>query len=104
MTPIPIRYRDFYDIPRAFLVERAGEVYFFDCAFDDRLDEYPDTYRVYVLDANSVRHGDEGSWEYLRSVGRFLGEALITAVEFDPTRRATVEDSVFDLVRSAERE
>jgi hypothetical protein len=33
---LPIRYRDFYDIPRAFVIEHPGETLFFDCSFDER--------------------------------------------------------------------
>ena len=42
----PIRYRDFYDFPRAFVVEHAGELLFFDCLFSDTLDDYGKEYVV----------------------------------------------------------
>ena len=31
---IPIRYRDFYDVPRAVVVEFRGKLYLFDSLFD----------------------------------------------------------------------
>jgi hypothetical protein len=43
----PIRYRDFYDLPRIFITSYNGQDYLFDCPFDDELDDYPDSYRVY---------------------------------------------------------
>jgi len=49
MTWLPIQYRGFWDVPRAFLVERSGDVYYFDAPFNDRADEYADRYSVYRL-------------------------------------------------------
>lgn len=98
MAQISIRYRDFYDVPRAFVVERAGSLYFFDCPFDERADDYPDRYRVYRLDSALSPSLDKGSWESLANQGQFVGEVLATRVQFDPTRRAAIDDSVFDLI------
>jgi hypothetical protein len=42
-------YRDFFDVPRALILEHAGAVYFFDCPFDHSADEYPGFYRVYEM-------------------------------------------------------
>ncbi|HEY3135996.1 MAG TPA: hypothetical protein VGL29_08205, partial [Blastocatellia bacterium] len=59
-----IRYRDFYDVPRIFIMTYNSKLYLFDCPLDDELDEYSDRYRVYQLPAISE---DElqGSWERL---------------------------------------
>jgi hypothetical protein len=98
MPWIPIRYRDFYDIPRAFVVERAGALYLFDCLFDEHLDEYPDRYNVYRLDPELAPSLDTGSWQSLASKGKSVGEIPTERVQFDATRRAAVDDSVFDLL------
>ena len=98
MPGIPIRYRDFYDIPRAFLVERAGLLYFFDCPFDDGLDEYPDFYRVYRLGPTLSATLDSDSWQDLARRGSLLGELATRHVRFDETRRAAIDDSVFELL------
>jgi hypothetical protein len=95
MTWSPILYREFYDIPRAFVVERARTVYFFDCRFDDRIDEYPDRYRVYRLDPELTGNLSEGSWEDLSAKGVLVGEVLTDEIQFDPTRRVSIEDSIF---------
>lgn len=50
---IPIRYREFYDIPRAFVIENAGELLLFDCPFDDVADSYGDSYTVIRLDPSA---------------------------------------------------
>jgi hypothetical protein len=49
MKWVPIRYRDFFDVPRIFIAAYEGARYLFDCPFDDELDYYSDHYRVYQL-------------------------------------------------------
>ena len=55
----PIQYREFYNVPRVFLVEREQAVYLFDCKFDESQGEYEDTYEVNlsVLSKLGVRFG-----------------------------------------------
>jgi len=36
---LSIRYRDFYDIPRAVVVEWCDLLYLFDCPFDEEADD-----------------------------------------------------------------
>jgi hypothetical protein len=59
---LPIRYRDFWDLPRAMVVEWPGVSYFIDCIFDQGLDEYSRHYRVYQLPLEAVTDIDEMSW------------------------------------------
>ena len=98
MAWIPIQYRDFYDIPRAFIVEREGKLFFFDGGFDKQADEYAENFRVYQLKPESSKVPESESWQGLADQGKLLGEVPIGSVQFDPTRRAAVDDSVFDLL------
>ena len=93
MAWIPIRYRDFYDFPRAFLVVHGGATYFFDCPFDEEAEDYSDTYRVYRLPSGSVPE-DGASWHGLERLGRLVGQIDVEHVRFDETRRAAVDDSM----------
>jgi len=95
---LPIHYRDFYDIPRAFVVEHEGRDYFFDCPFDDELDEYPAEYKVYRLPTAAVPTEAGQSWAHLSGVGQYLGRVATTQVPFDPSRRDAVSAKVFDLI------
>jgi hypothetical protein len=97
MALLPIQYRDFYDFPRAFIVEHAGRTYFFDCPFDGRLDEYPDSFQVYELDPEFLRSGSTGSWEGLAAKGRLVGNVSTHRVIFDGTRRSAIDDAVFPI-------
>lgn len=44
-----IKYFSFWDVPRTFAFERAGNVYLLTSEFDDDLDEYPDNYDAFVV-------------------------------------------------------
>lgn len=90
---LPIRYRDFYDVPRAFVVEYEGSLYLFDCPFDSHADEYPPNYSVYRLPSASVG-SLEGSWEGLSIQGRLLRELPVSSVRFDATKRCSVDSDI----------
>lgn len=98
-----IRYRDFYDFPRIFITAHNGQQYLFDCAFDDELDDYPDSYRVYQLPALT---DDElqGSWAELPEKATiFLGLVPVAKIRFDDTKRKAIQTTIFnDLYASAE--
>lgn len=96
-----IIYRGFYDLPLAFVVSHNGRQLLFWRDFDDDLDEYPETYQVYLLPCLS----DEeltGSWERLpeRAIN-FLGEVPVGDVQFDSTRRREIDTAVLDALLPA---
>jgi len=95
-----IAYRDFYDVPRMFLVSHGGSQYLFDCKFDDDLDDYPDTYKVFLMPPlEDLELG--GSWNHLLGLAtNYLGEVPVSAINFDETRRSTIDIQVLeDLLR-----
>jgi hypothetical protein len=95
MSWATIHYRDFYDLPRIFITTYDGKQYLFDCPFDDQLDDYPNSYRVYQLPALSEEEL-QGSWEHLPELAvSFLGAIPVTAVEFDPTKRERIKTAIF---------
>jgi hypothetical protein len=96
MAWIPIQYRDFYDIPRAFIVEHQGALFFFDGSFDEKADEYREQFRVFRLGPESSKIVQSDSWVGLEKTGTLIAEVPVSSVKFDATRRAAVDDSVFD--------
>ena len=93
---LAIQYRDFYDVPRIFLVNHRGTLYLFDCPFYPALDEYPDIYRVFALPSDSCSDLS-GSWDDLASrATAYLGEVLVKSVQFDSTRRREIDADVID--------
>lgn len=99
---VPIEYREFYDIPRMFVVPFAGMRFLFDGSFDSELDDYPADYKVYELPPNAdVPH--EGSWAELPRQGRRVRSIPTAQVRFDPTRRESIESDVLERVVEAAR-
>ena len=91
-----ITFRDFYDIPRMFIIRHRGMQLLFDCEFDDRVDDYPDTYKIYVL-PNISDDELQSSWEYLPDKATcFLGILPVTGVVFDPSLRREIETKIID--------
>jgi hypothetical protein len=91
-----IRYRDFWDVPRIFLVAYQGELYLFDCAFDEELEDFLDTYQVYVL-PDIAEAQLAGSWEELPEKAlRYVGAVPITEVRFDATKRQSIDTAILD--------
>src|SRR5262245_37088127 len=97
MAWTPIRYRDFYDFPRAFVVNRSGVAYFFECRFEAEADDYGATYAVYRLPANALSKEDD-SWINFAELGTFVTTVPTSNVRFDDTKRRCVDDSIFMLL------
>lgn len=89
----PIVYRDFYDVPRVFVVRVGDRAFLLDCQFDASADEYADSYTVYGLEPGFIP--PEGSWLGLaeRATER-LGTIPVAAIDFDPTRREFIDPQV----------
>lgn len=84
------------DVPRAFLAEHAGGLFFFGCAFDEQLDDYRDHYRVFRLNGDIEFFASVGSWTHFAQAGSFVGSVRVGHVRFDHTRRTMVDDQAFD--------
>ena len=92
--PLNIVYREFYDVPRVFIVSRGGVPFLFDGSFDDAADDYPDHYSVYEL-SRAAFSKLEGSWAGLANLAvKHLGQVPVASVEFDPTLREQIDGSV----------
>src|SRR5262249_25511813 len=95
-----IIYREFYDLPRMFVVSYSGKQYLYDGTFDGAFDDYPDTYQVYLL-PNFSRHLS-GSWVGLsEEAEEYLGEVLVSSVVFDESRRRAIDPKIIEEIRSA---
>lgn len=94
---LPISYRDFYDLPRAFFVRSPQGWLFFDCVFDPVADAYPSDYTVGLM--NDGPDAFPGPWhDVLARATRIVGTVAVSAVPFDETRRATVDTEIFSLL------
>lgn len=100
---IPIKYREFYDIPRMFVVSYHGQIYLFDCPFNEAKDEYPSHYDVHSLPSLTAKDL-EGSWAGLtsRAVSK-IAEVSIEEVKFDGTLRDAVDAEVLERLNKNKR-
>ncbi len=93
---LPIRYRDFWDFPRIFLVNYLDGTYLFDCEFDERMEDYSQEYKVYLMPL--IFEKDLGkSWKdlYTSSIN-LISTISIYNVEFDETKRKFVNRNVLE--------
>jgi hypothetical protein len=86
-TWLPIKCRGFWDVPRVFLVHYDGSLLLFVSPFLEELDEYADSYGVYVL-PEATEESLPSDWTTLiPRASHFLGEIAVQNVTFDSTRR-----------------
>lgn len=93
---MPIRCLGYWDYPTNFLVRHGGDLILFDRPFSEELDDYPDEYAVYVL-PEMTREQIDADWAGLPDKAvRSLGTVPISAIGFDPTRKASMDGGVLD--------
>jgi hypothetical protein len=93
---VAIKYMGFWDVPRIFIARHGGQTFLFDCAFDEGLDDYPDTFKVYLL-PDVPDHELPRDWTTLVDrAARYLGEVPVKRVLFDPTKRQSIDSMILD--------
>ncbi|MBX9625825.1 MAG: hypothetical protein K2X82_18640 [Gemmataceae bacterium] len=98
---VPIDYRDFWDVPRIFFAAAGGDLFLFDCPFDEEVEDFPNDYRVHRMPPLTP-DDRAGSWAELhRKAVRELGTVPVTAVTFDPTKRKFIDGAILDEVAGA---
>lgn len=96
MSWAKITYRDFYDVPRMFLVRRRRELLLFDSEFDQKADDFLPAYSIYLLPELSSEEL-AGDWTALRTKAtRFLGKIAVQSVQFDSSLREKVNLDVLE--------
>lgn len=89
-----IEYQEFWDIPRLFIVRYKNKFFLFNCKFDEEKDDYPDTYKVYLLKESDV---DSKNWEEkISSDTPFLGELKTGDIRFDTTKRKEMDVDILN--------
>jgi hypothetical protein len=93
---VPIHYREVWDVPRIFVVRYGNRFLLFDCPFDEAIEDYPDSYHVYLMPP-LTEQDLTGSWGHLaeRAI-EHLADVPISHVQFDPTKRQSVDAALLD--------
>ncbi len=95
-TWAPIQYKGFWDVPLVFLTRYKDQTILFDCPFDENLEDYCESYRVYQMPQLSDEELPK-DWTTLHlKATRFLGEVPVQRVRFDKTKRREMETDVLD--------
>jgi hypothetical protein len=107
MAQLPISYRDFWDLPRIFVVRHQGRFLLFDCRFDEVLEDYPDEYRIHILPDDAVvaakyfgelldspQESPANSWdELVQLAGPPVSTVKCRQLRFDGATRCRTVDS-----------
>jgi hypothetical protein len=93
---VPINYREVWDVPRIFFVAYRGELFLFDCPFDEETEDYPDLYHVYLMPSLSEQEL-AGSWGRVAEKAlEHLADVPIGHVQFDPSMRQSMNASLLE--------
>ena|SRR5712692_4826587 len=99
-TWAPIQYREFWDVPRIFIVPFRQRWFLFDCRFNEATEDFPNHYQVYLL--HHLEPGElTGSWDDLhRKAVQFIATVPIEQVHFDASKRREVDVGVLEELTS----
>lgn len=96
----PFTYGDFYDVPRQIILKYREEPYVWLSAFDDQLDDYPDSYQVFLVPLPSRMAlsipGQQFLMEAEQIGAKLLGSIPVKEVRFDPSLRRELDASFLD--------
>lgn len=83
-------YRGFHDVPRVFCLACDEGVYVFESRFDGAIDEYDDTYDVWLIRDRDAARAEPDTILAIVSAQEPLARVPVPAVTFDSTRRRTM--------------
>jgi hypothetical protein len=93
----PFKYGGFYDVPRCLSVCYRGRWFLLQSAFDEKLDEYPADYSVYVIPEQADESRPVCSPEFLSNTPMAcIGQIPIDRVTFDASKRKELDASILD--------
>jgi hypothetical protein len=107
---IEIYYSGFWDVPHAFLTVYEDKLYYFQRGyFDEKLDDYPPNYQVYLVKNMKLEEAFEHSepqFEFvtlknipLLEENKVIGEIPTKDVIFDESKRKCINAIAFKMIR-----
>jgi hypothetical protein len=93
----PIQYMGFWDVTLIFLFGHEGELFLFDCPFDETVEDYVDHYNVYCLPQSFDLSNLPKDWTKLHlQATRQLGKIPVRSVQFDESHRREINTAVLE--------
>jgi hypothetical protein len=93
----PFQYVEFYDVPRCISLCYEERLFLLQSVFDEGLDDYPNSYSVYLLPESVEDSLKKGSWEFLRDTPMTcIGNVEVGDVVFDSSKRKELDASFLD--------
>jgi hypothetical protein len=90
-------YGGFYDVPRCLSFRYRGKRFLLQSAFDEKLEEYPPDYSVYIVPDSADNVLPVCSPEFLSDTPMdCIGKIPIAQVIFDPSKRKELDASILD--------
>ncbi len=91
-------YRDFWDFPRMFLARQNGDLFLFNCEFDEETEDFRDDFKVYLMPAISDAELADAWTRLPEKAIQFCGSVPTESVNFDQTRRSQVDLSALEIL------
>jgi len=92
---VPFNYGDFYDVPRLILLKYKGQVIMLGSYFDEKKDEYEDSYSIYLLPSSIEEEISKSLYEG-DVEAKLIGSVPIRSVIFDGTKRRALNPEFLD--------
>jgi len=90
----PFSYAGFYDVSRYVTFRYKDRRVLLVSSFDETLDEYPDSYSVYVSSNAAANETDLDPFDFSTFASKtYIGEIPISQVNFDESRRKLIDAS-----------
>jgi hypothetical protein len=102
-----IDYREYWDVPREFVVRHGEDAYYFQSPFDEILDDYTPNFYVYRIPV-ALADAPMDRWSEFRRLGERLPDIPVSQLRFraepiqgHPLGRHLrfVHESVFELLK-----
>jgi hypothetical protein len=92
---VPFKYGDFYDVPRLIVLKYKGRIIMLGSYFDEKKDEYEDSYSIYLLPSSTNVEVSKSLYEGDVDA-KLIGSVSIKSVVFDTTKRNALNPEFLD--------
>lgn len=92
---VPFKYGGFYDVPRLIVLKYKGHAILLGSYFDEKQNEYEDSYSIYVLPPSTKVELSKSAYEGDVDA-KLIGSVSIRSIIFDDTKRNALNPEFSD--------